>query len=108
MLTKPKLLNQAQKTLAGTQSQLKKLKTALKRDRSTAASSKQLDDLDEAKLAGEQDRLQGDYIDQLQAMTTHNQKQYLEKNQQRATSENHKRISGCMIYNRSLPNRLLS
>ncbi|GAX05487.1 chromosome segregation protein SMC [Secundilactobacillus pentosiphilus] len=83
-------LNQAQKTLTGTQDQLKKLKTALKRDRSTASQlKKQLDDLDEAKLAGEQDRLQGDYIDQLQAMTTlHNQKQYLEKNQQRATSEN--------------------
>ncbi|WP_203648559.1 chromosome segregation protein SMC [Secundilactobacillus yichangensis] len=83
-------LKQAQTTLATTQEQLKKLKAALKQDRRSANQLKgQLADLDEAKMAGEEDRLQNDYIDQLQAITTlHNQKQYLEKNQQRANSEN--------------------
>ncbi|HBF74801.1 MAG TPA: hypothetical protein DDW71_06030, partial [Lactobacillus sp.] len=77
-----------QETLAATESQYKKLKVTLKQDRSRANQLKsQLNDLDETKLADEGDQLQNDYIDQLQAITTlHNQKQYLEKNQQRATS----------------------
>lgn len=83
-------LKTAQETLATTQTQLKGLKATLKQDRSRANQLKsQLDDLDETKLADEGDQLQNDYIDQLQTITTlHNQKQYLEKNQQRATSEN--------------------
>ncbi|MCH5461469.1 chromosome segregation protein SMC [Lactobacillus sp. LC28-10] len=82
-------LKQAQATLTTTQSQLTELKAALKQDRAKAKQLKlQLADLDEAKLADEEDQLQNNYIDQLQAITTlHNQKQYLEKNQQRATSE---------------------
>lgn len=83
-------LKTAQETLAATESQYKKLKVTLKQDRSRANQLKsQLNDLDETRLADEGDQLQNHYIDQLQAITTlHNQKQYLEKNQQRATSEN--------------------
>ncbi|MTV81111.1 chromosome segregation protein SMC [Secundilactobacillus folii] len=83
-------LAKAQSVLAKTNADLTKLDQDLQQDRKQASQLKtQLTDLDEGKLAGEQDRLQADYIDQLQTITTlHNQKQYLEKNQQRASSEN--------------------
>ncbi|MFC6255409.1 chromosome segregation protein SMC [Secundilactobacillus hailunensis] len=81
-------LKQVQAKLTATEMQLQTLKQALKTDRSSASQLKtQLAALDEQKLADEADQLQNDYIDQLQTLTTlHNQKQFLEKNQQRATS----------------------
>lgn len=82
-------IKQVTKTADQSATQLTDLNQQLKTAQKQANQLKQqLADLDESKLAAEQDRLQADYIDQLQQLTSlHNQKQYLEKNQQRVTSE---------------------
>lgn len=91
-LKKTLATNQAQSD--STQQSAEKLKQELQKDRHQAQELKQtLDELDATRLAEKQDQLQANYIDQLQTITTlHNQKQYLEKNQQRVTSES-KQIS---------------
>lgn len=84
-------LTTAQTKLTALTEQLTTQQAALKTAREAATKLKtQLDALDADRLAAKQEQLQAEYIEQLQARTTlHNQRQYLEKNQQRANSENH-------------------
>lgn len=57
--------------------------------KSAKALKQQLNELDSETLSQKRDQLQEDYVKAMQALTSlHNERQYLEKNQQRADSQN--------------------